>query len=346
MACREKEAGDVSTHFTQFGRVEADPLRIPRATMPRARDDFAKAFDAVVDRAGPSAPEEVASRDEPDREPTTAVPPTADGVRTRDDARDDPPEPEPVAEARPAVEREPAPAAAHAATTSSEPRAAQAQQPAAAGDTGERASQPALPVPGTAAPAASVPPAAPGFAPAALGAPALGAGAASGRPAPGGVAASDARAPRTTFATALSGYRSLDRLAVDRLEAARDSVLRQIAFTLRDGTSEARMQLEPPELGALDLQLVVDEAGQTRLSVIAERPEVAALLVQHMPALASTLAQQGLTVAHADVRSQRQRARSDAPTEAAPRAAHGEDRRARVGAPTVASTAHGLDFWV
>jgi hypothetical protein len=154
-------------------------------------------------------------------------------------------------------------------------------------------------------------------------------------------------------AAAVAGYRSLDRAALDRLEAARDSVLRQIVFTLKDGISEARMQLDPPELGALELQVVVDAAGQTTLSAVAERPEVAALLTKHMPALASALSQQGLTITHADVRSRDGRPRGDFAGDFGARASrsaraapsHIDDDGARRFVRTAVVTASGLDFW-
>lgn len=155
--------------------------------------------------------------------------------------------------------------------------------------------------------------------------------------------------PRTASPTATTGYRNVAKLALDRIDAARTSMLRQIAFKLQDGVSEARMQLEPPELGALDLMLTVDAAGQTKLSVIAERPEVATLLQTSMPALASTLAGQGLTITQAEVKSRDGKPRGDAlhdlaaraPRATAPHHDEATPQTARMGFATTA----GLDFW-
>jgi len=342
----------VQTHFTKFGRVELDPLRVPMAGAAARREGgFARQLDAAVQR-----PTHLAEAPEPAVERATTPPAAGDASGSAM-----PPAAAPCARA---------PRQAASATTASD-HGAEAGAPSIALPTGESgrplatgsappAAAPAsssaagsepdvAPPPPSAAGTALDPP--PRAAPVPVGSaavPATAAASTSNATTAGlaGVSTVEGRPATAATPTAVAGYRSLARLAVDRLEAARDSVLRQVLFKLQDGRSEAHLQLEPPELGALDLRLVVEDSGQTKLSVVAERPEIADLLSQHMPALASTLAGRGLNLTEADVRSRdgRQHAASQAHRRPAP--GPSAPAGAAEPAPTkIRISTAGLDFW-
>jgi flagellar hook-length control protein FliK len=152
-------------------------------------------------------------------------------------------------------------------------------------------------------------------------------------------------------AAAQAGYATRNAASAELLEQARDSVFKQILMHLdKDGGGELRMRLEPPDLGELDLRLVVDGGNRLTLAIAAERADVAHLLHRHLEDLKHALQQSGLDVAGAEVQtrsqfaeSQRERdagtpkggamARETEPAEAAP-----TRRRGYV-------TAEGLDFW-
>lgn len=341
---RREKSASVQTHFTPFGRVELDPLGIPALgkTM-RESDAFARELQAHLDRpadgeaevpalakpeAQPDGVETDSAADAADAELTVADVAQADtqaaaavstAPRTEQTR-------EPVAE--PAVEvapiRRATPTMVDAAPTDG-PVAATTTSPAATS-----------PVPATQKPTTAT--ALPGIA---ASAPAR---AASGQ---ASIAAREAAHGPRAGITAAAGYRSTDKLAAQRFEAARDSVLKQITFKLQDGQSEAHIQLQPPELGALDLRLAVDAAGQTRLSVVAERPELAALLSLHMNSLTAALQAQGLSVAHAEVRSRSSRTPFTPP---GPLTATADDDTALAPLPVLRArgfvSASGLDFWV
>lgn len=340
----------MQAHFTQFGRVEADPLRVPRSAATKGSDTpFARELDAELVRPAQAPPAE----HEP---PAVEAAPASDETPA---LAANAPQPHAPVQQHDAPAQAPARAAGDAESiaapvepgapgaVASRARSPQPAQPAVA----EAATQPATNEhrAAVAAPSqAAHPVAVPGAG--AIGAAATAAAAVKASSPSGltSLAASEARGSRATIAAPSVGYRNVEKAALERIEAARASVLRQIVFKLQDGLSEAHMQLDPPELGALDLRLAVDAAGQTTLSVVTERPEVAALLNQSLPALASSLAGQGLTVTHADVRSRE--GKNPAP-EHAPRT----PRTSPSGAndpvtpsilPPHAFVSHaGLDFW-
>ena len=84
-------------------------------------------------------------------------------------------------------------------------------------------------------------------------------------------------------------------------EAARNSVIKQIAIRLNGERSDMRVQLDPPELGRLDIRLVVEKGAVLQLNIAAERPEVAMMLDKHMSELRQVLADQGLDLSKAEV---------------------------------------------
>jgi flagellar hook-length control protein FliK len=98
-----------------------------------------------------------------------------------------------------------------------------------------------------------------------------------------------------------TGYRTLNPQAVQLVEQARDSVFKQILFKLDEGNSEMRLRLEPPELGELDLRLVVENGNQLRLSIGAERADLAQMLAKDPDQLRHALQQHGLQITHAEV---------------------------------------------
>jgi len=171
-----------------------------------------------------------------------------------------------------------------------------------------------------------------------------------GGPPPAGQPAAAATTPKA----AAAGYRTLTRQAVQLDEQAADSVFRQILFKLDKGRGEMRVHLEPPELGRLDLRLQVERDGDVRLSIGAERGDLAALLQKDLQPLVQALQQQGLHVVHAEVHAQ---ARGDGNRGERPPdgGRDGANRRAddggegdiaalpRIGTGYV--TAQGLDFW-
>ena len=134
------------------------------------------------------------------------------------------------------------------------------------------------------------------------------------------------------------------------LQPARDSVFRQILFKLGKDRGEMRVLLDPPEFGQLDLHMQVENDGRVRLSIGAERADLAALLQQNLEPLKLALQQQGLQVTHAEVHT-----RTDSDGRRRDSAQHGhrnpshnftdEAGAAIAGTGIGYVTANGLDFW-
>jgi flagellar hook-length control protein FliK len=61
-----------------------------------------------------------------------------------------------------------------------------------------------------------------------------------------------------------------------------------VSASLRQNSQEARIQLEPPELGKLKIALVL-EGGRVHARIIAESAEVGALIQNHLPELKQAL---------------------------------------------------------
>lgn len=150
---------------------------------------------------------------------------------------------------------------------------------------------------------------------------------------------------------AQAGFRTLGPQNVRLLEMARDSVFKQIAFRLHGGGGEMRVRLDPPQLGELDMHLLVEKGGALRLSITAERPEMAMMLDKHMLELQKALQQSGLQVVHAEVHERQRDGGGAFPSGAeswngAAGAGEPDD-----GAPAILPRrgyihAEGLDFWV
>jgi flagellar hook-length control protein FliK len=237
----------------------------------------------------------------------------------------------------------PAAAASDAATTTTTTTATPplADRVAAHVDKGRAANAPAI---ADAAPKAAA--AAPTPAPAASG------------PAPAGAttaAATTTAAPAADAAPAppaAAPPRFIDTRTVQMVEANRASIFQQIAVRLSPAGGEMRMRLDPPELGHLDVRMIMDERGDMRLHVVAERADVTAALQQHVNELRHVLAQSGVHVAETNIQTgHRQGAGagthgdgSGASGGASREGAHEED--AAPSLPRGFITGGGLDFLV
>lgn len=96
-----------------------------------------------------------------------------------------------------------------------------------------------------------------------------------------------------TASRATPGYRTLNPQTLQLAQNARDSIFKQIVFQIDADRSEMRVLLNPPELGHLDLRLIVDKSGALQLSIITERPEVAAMLDRNASELKLLLQSKG-----------------------------------------------------
>src|SRR5690606_25045264 len=90
--------------------------------------------------------------------------------------------------------------------------------------------------------------------------------------------------PLRTAATAAS-YRTTAPAGAELLEHARDSVFKQILLQLQPDGGERRLRLEPPDLGELDLRLLVENGNRLSLAIAAERADLAQLLQKHLAEL-------------------------------------------------------------
>jgi hypothetical protein len=165
-----------------------------------------------------------------------------------------------------------------------------------------------------------------------------------------GAATAQAANAQVSAKTVATGYRTLNKQAVLMTEQARDSVFRQVLFKLGKDSGEMRVKLEPPEFGALDLHLEVGKDGNCRLSIGAERSDLAALLRQDLEPLKHALQLQGLHVTHAEVHtnSGSNGSHAGADDQRNRSSADHSDEDAIAALPRVGSgfvTAQGLDYW-
>lgn len=164
-----------------------------------------------------------------------------------------------------------------------------------------------------------------------------------------GTTAAGLRAPLRAEAAA-AGYRTSGAASAQLLDQARDSVFKQILVQLQDGGGEMRVRLQPPELGELDLRLVVTEGNRLSLHIAAERQELTGLLQRHLGELEQALQAAGLQVTGAEVQTRSEREAAAAPFAAGTSGATDEGVDA---APAPNQPRHGgwlrgdgLDFWV
>ncbi|MCR9104321.1 MAG: flagellar hook-length control protein FliK [Gammaproteobacteria bacterium] len=125
----------------------------------------------------------------------------------------------------------------------------------------------------------------------------------------------------------------------------------RVSVLLRDGLSEARLQLNPPELGRLDIKISTD-GDQTRVSFLVQGAETRDVIEQAMPRLRELLEQSGLQLSRFDVADQsrsQQQGDGRAPGAYAPDStATGEGEPASPGTTLRASTGSQslVDFYV
>ena len=342
---------------TLHGHVELDPMRIPlAASMSTGRDDrfeqvlqqTVAADEAATTAAEPDDREQLASTDE--------TPPVTEPVR--DEAEELPPEPrsdstepqsadplatshahlgesaadEPIRRGEP-ERQETAGKGTDSPRTSPTPRSS---EPLLVAFVQHSAQTPSAPLPVEAG---------------------RGVGAVDGVRATGSTpargvetlpqrASATLRAPATT-----ASYRTSSTASAELLEQARDSVFKQILMQLTGDGGEMRMRLQPPELGELDLRLVVANGNQLNLTIAAERADMTQLLERHLDELKQTLQQAGLEVTGASVQTRSEFAREQRARDEA----RGDGQRAATDiappAPTDLPrsggyvTATGLDFW-
>ena len=111
-----------------------------------------------------------------------------------------------------------------------------------------------------------------------------------------------------------------------------------------------RIRLQPPELGELDVRLVVEQGNQLSLAMTAERGDLTDLLQRHLDELKQSLQQIGLQVTDASVQTRSDGDRGGRHTERRNRDggafADADDStsgtRPRFGGRLSAT---GLDFW-
>lgn len=341
--------------ITVRGRVESDPMRVPvAASMAAGRDDsFEQVLQETVAADDPPRIDErnpaddrvddVADTDSEDAAPEAAQPgPEPDAALP--DAAGYPTDPEPASTGDPTAQA----AEATEAIRRGEPvRQETAGKGADSPRTSSRQAEPLLAAvvqhtAGTAAPfvVAGAGPKVDAIAPArAVDAPARA----------GATAPTTTSAPLRAPAVA-APYRTGGAASVQLLEQARDSVFKQILMKLDGDGGEMRMRLEPPELGELDLRLVVEGGNRLNLTIAAERQDIAQLLQRHLDELKQTLQQAGLEVTGASVQTRSEFAREQGRRDLARDDAGlpGDDHEpAPIGGPQRGGyvSATGLDFW-
>lgn len=89
-------------------------------------------------------------------------------------------------------------------------------------------------------------------------------------------------------------------LADDAAQVVLPQVIRGLATLVRDGAAEMRLQLQPPDLGEIELRVRTTEAT-VRAEMMVQHPEIKQLLDGHMDRLRNALAAQGLELEGFDV---------------------------------------------
>ena len=122
----------------------------------------------------------------------------------------------------------------------------------------------------------------------------------------------------------------------------------QLSVMVRDGLQEARLQLNPAEMGPITVQIQLD-GQQAQVTMIAEQAPTRQALEQAMPMLASALREDGLTLTGGGVfeqpppgaqqDAQREQAQRDAAASRRATAQTGSDAELRAAAPVHAGRA-------
>ncbi|MEO6594071.1 MAG: flagellar hook-length control protein FliK [Planctomycetota bacterium] len=153
----------------------------------------------------------------------------------------------------------------------------------------------------------------------------------------------------TRAAAVAAGYRTNGTASAELLEHARDSVFKQILMKLNGDGGEMRLRLQPPELGELDLRLMVEGGNKLSLTIAAERQDMAQLLQRHLDELRQSLQSAGLEVTSAQVQTRSEFARQQQQHDACHDGGGSsdilsEDQPKAVPRGSYVS-AEGLDFW-
>ncbi|MFN4216649.1 MAG: flagellar hook-length control protein FliK, partial [Brevinematales bacterium] len=90
---------------------------------------------------------------------------------------------------------------------------------------------------------------------------------------------------------------SLPRVSVEQML---QQVVGKAFITLRDGQSEMRLQLTPPDLGRMEMKIILED-GQMMGKIVVSTPEAKALFDQNLGELQRQLQQAGVQVGGLDV---------------------------------------------
>ena len=104
----------------------------------------------------------------------------------------------------------------------------------------------------------------------------------------------------------------------------------RLLWLVREGLHEARLQLNPRELGPIEVRIGVSD-GAAQLSFSAQHAGTAAAVQQSLPQLRELLAQQGLQLGQADVSQQQAGAGQQTPQQGTSQQAAGEARGSAAG---------------
>jgi len=338
--------------ITVHGRVEMDPMRIPQAaSMATGRDDsFEQVLQHTVDAEAPARVD--------DRNPPAAPADEADTERpeAKHEAKADDPEPT-AAEGTPPP-RDPevlcttANPTEHAVPVTDDIRRGEPERQETAGkgaDSPRTSSQPYEPLLAAVVQHTSATIVPPVLAAGEPGVAAVGSARTTEAPTRG------TEAPWTRANAALrapgvaASYRTNNAASAQLLEQARDSVFKQILLKLTGDGGEMRMRLEPPDLGELDLRLVVQGGNRLELTIAADRQDVAQLLQRHLDELKQTLQQAGLEITGASVQTRsefaREQGRRDAARDDGAWSAPPEQPQPTTDPQRSYVHATGLDFW-
>jgi flagellar hook-length control protein FliK len=334
------------------GRVEMDPMRVPlAASMATGRDD---SFEQALQEATAAADEPTAApaaEAEVDETATAVETPAEAPVAANDEATELPAD---TSELPSDGATSSTGAGVHAADVTDDIRRGETVRQETAGKgadsprTSSRTSEPLLAA--AMAQRANTPNAAGAGAGNAAERTAAVGGVRSGNAPTRAIAASELRptAPSRAPAVAAS-YRTSGTATAEMLEQARDSVFKQILLKLNGDGGEMRLRLQPPDLGELDLRLVVDNGNRLNLTLAADRPELAELLTRHLDELKQSLQQAGLEIGGATVQTRSEFARDQQQRDAAPDSGFAANDDAddpttpRVRTNWISAT--GLDFW-
>ena len=118
----------------------------------------------------------------------------------------------------------------------------------------------------------------------------------------GRIGLESARGSRVTAASSRPAtHRAYNAKALEMAAKTRESVFKKIVLEMTPKGGHMSVRLDPPQLGQLDVNMIVEKGAVVRLSLGAERSEVAQMLDKHLPELKQLLAEQGLTVEDAEV---------------------------------------------